>query len=59
VISAQPVQMAAGETMEYAMPPLSNNCTPTEERCFLSGPCRDVISKTISEEVVSEELVIE
>jgi hypothetical protein len=26
--------------------PLDNNWTATEERCFLRGPCRDVISRT-------------
>jgi hypothetical protein len=29
-----------------------NNCTATEERCFLCSPCRDFISRT-SEESVS------
>jgi hypothetical protein len=44
VFSAQSVPMAAHATMEYVMHSLSNNCTATEERCFLRGPCRDVIS---------------
>jgi hypothetical protein len=25
--------------MEYVLPLLSNNCTATEERCFLHGQC--------------------
>jgi hypothetical protein len=37
---------------------LSNSWTATAERCFLCGPCRDVISRTISENAVqgSDEL---
>jgi hypothetical protein len=37
----------------------SNNCTATEELCFLRGLCRDVISRTSEEAVsgVSDELV--
>jgi hypothetical protein len=44
--SAQSVPMAEHATMECVMPSLSNNCTATEKRCFLSGPFRDVISRT-------------
>jgi hypothetical protein len=51
-VSARPVQMAT-YTMEYVMPPLGNNCTATEELCFLRGRCRDAISKTVSEDLVS------
>jgi hypothetical protein len=46
VFSAQCVPMAAHATMEYAMPSLSNNCTATDEPCFLLGPFRDVKSRT-------------
>jgi hypothetical protein len=53
VFSAWSVPMAAHATMEHVMPPLSNNRTATDERCFLRGPCRDVISRTVSEESVS------
>jgi hypothetical protein len=42
VFSVQSVQIAAHATMEYVMSFLSNNCTATEERCFLRSPCRDV-----------------
>jgi hypothetical protein len=42
VFSAQSVPMATNATMEYVMPSLSNNCTKTEEWCFLLDPCRDV-----------------
>jgi hypothetical protein len=45
--------MAAAATVEYVMPPLSNNRISTEERRFLRGPCRDVTSRTVSEELVS------
>jgi hypothetical protein len=46
VFSAQSVPMATHATVEYVMPSLSNNCTATKERCFLRGPCRDLISRT-------------
>jgi hypothetical protein len=46
VFSSQSVAMAAHATMEYVMPSLSNNCTATEERCLIRGPCRNVISRT-------------
>jgi hypothetical protein len=26
-----------------------DNCTAKMERCFLCGPCRDVVSRTVSE----------
>jgi hypothetical protein len=45
VFSARSVLMNAHAKMEYAMPSLSNNCIATEERCFLCGPCRDIISR--------------
>jgi hypothetical protein len=47
VVCAQSVQMAEQATMEYVMQLLSSNYTATEERCFLRGPCWDVISKII------------
>jgi hypothetical protein len=43
---AQSVLMAGHTTVEYIMPSLSNNCTATEEWCFLHGLCQDVISRT-------------
>jgi hypothetical protein len=46
VFSVQFMSMAAHTTMEYIIPSLSNNCMATEERCFLRGPWRYVISKT-------------
>jgi hypothetical protein len=39
------------------MPQLSDNCCATEEMCFLRSPCRVVISKTVGEGLVSEEMV--
>jgi hypothetical protein len=36
--------IAEHATMEYAMPSLSYNCTATEERYFLCGPCRSYIN---------------
>jgi hypothetical protein len=39
------------------MTQITDNCSATEERCFVGGPCRDVISKTVGEELVIEELV--
>jgi hypothetical protein len=54
VFYARPVPMAAHATVEYVMPPLNNIRTTTEERCFISGPCRDVISRTVNEELVSQ-----
>jgi hypothetical protein len=48
VFSAPAVPMAAHATMEYGMPQLRNNRTATEERCFLRGLCRDVISRAVS-----------
>jgi hypothetical protein len=53
VFSAGSVPMAANATFEYVMPPLSNNRTPTKERRFLRGPCRDV-SRTVCEELASQ-----
>jgi hypothetical protein len=49
VFSALPVPMAANATMEYLMPTLINNCNVTEERRFLRDPCRDLISRTVSD----------
>jgi hypothetical protein len=46
VFSAQSMPMAAHATMVYVMPSLSNNCTATEEGCFLCCPCRGVIRRT-------------
>jgi hypothetical protein len=57
VFSVRSEPMAAHAIMEYVIPPLSNGCTATGERCFLRCPCRDVISKTVSVESVSEDLV--
>jgi hypothetical protein len=45
VFSAKSVAMVAHARMEYVMPSLSNNCTATEERCLLRGPCRDIMSR--------------
>jgi hypothetical protein len=53
VFSAQSVPMAAHATVEYVMPSLSNSCCATEERCFLRGPCRDVISRTLRSQMVT------
>jgi hypothetical protein len=36
------------------MPPLNNNHTTTEERYVLCGPCQDVITRTVSEELGSQ-----
>jgi hypothetical protein len=44
VFSVQSVPMAE-HTIEYVMPSVSNNCTATEEWCFLLGPCRYGISR--------------
>jgi hypothetical protein len=52
VFSARTMQMAAQAMMEHVMPTLSNNCTATEERCFLCGLCQVVISETVSEKLV-------
>jgi hypothetical protein len=52
--SVQSVPMAAHATMEYIMPPLSNNRNATEEQCFLCGPCQDVISRRVSEELLTQ-----
>jgi hypothetical protein len=52
VFSTRSVPMAAYATMEYVMPPLSNDRTATKERCFLRDPCRDVIRGKIYEESV-------
>jgi hypothetical protein len=57
VFSVRSVPMASHATMVWVMPLLSDNCTATEERCFLCSPCRDVISKRVCEQIVSEELV--
>jgi hypothetical protein len=46
--------MAVHATVDYVMPLLSSNHTATEVRCFLHGPCRDVINRTVSEELVGE-----
>jgi hypothetical protein len=48
VFSDQYVPMAMHATVEYVMLLLSNNCTATEERCFLRGPYRDVTAQQIS-----------
>jgi hypothetical protein len=53
VFSVRSVPMAAHATLEYITPLLSNNCTAAEKRCFLCGPCPDVISRTVSKESVS------
>jgi hypothetical protein len=39
VFSAQSVPMAAHTIVEYVIQSLSNNCTATEEQCFLRSPC--------------------
>jgi hypothetical protein len=52
VFSAQSLPMAAHAAVEYVVPLLSNSCAATEERCFLRGPCRYIISRT-SEDSVS------
>jgi hypothetical protein len=44
VFSARHLPMATHAKIWHIVPPLSNNCPATEERCFLCGPCRDVIS---------------
>jgi hypothetical protein len=49
VFSAWFVPMVAYATVKYVMQLLSNNYTATEERCFLPGPYRDVISRTVSQ----------
>jgi hypothetical protein len=54
VFSARSVPMLAHATMEYIIPSLSYNNTAIEEQCFLRGPCRDVISRTFSDESVSQ-----
>jgi hypothetical protein len=54
VFCARAMRMSADAAMEYVMLPLNNKRTAAEERCFLRDPCRDVISKTVSEELVSE-----
>jgi hypothetical protein len=51
---ARSMPMATHATMECVVPPLSSNCTATEEWCFLCGPSRDVISRTVSEELASQ-----
>jgi hypothetical protein len=51
VSSARSVPISAHATMEYVMPPLSNNRTARDERCLLRGPYRDVISRTVSEKL--------
>jgi hypothetical protein len=43
VFSAQSVPMAAHVTMDYVMASLNNNYIATEERCFLRGPCRELL----------------
>jgi hypothetical protein len=48
VFSARSVPMAAHAIMGYIMLLLSNNGTTIEERCFLRGPCRDVICRRFS-----------
>jgi hypothetical protein len=47
VFSVQSVPMAAHAPMEYVKPLRSNNCTLTEERCFLRRLCQDVISRAV------------
>jgi hypothetical protein len=51
VFSAQSMPMAVNATMEYVMPPLSNNCTAREEWCFLRGPYQNVIDRMVSDEL--------
>jgi hypothetical protein len=51
VFSARCVPMSAQAAMEYVMSSLSSSCTAADERCFLRVPCRDFISRTISESV--------
>jgi hypothetical protein len=53
VFSALSMPIAAHATVEHIVLPVSNNRNATEERCFLRGPCRDVISKPVSEESVT------
>jgi hypothetical protein len=50
VFCARSVPMLEHVTVNYVMPPLSDNRTATEERCFLRGSCRDVVSRIVSEE---------
>jgi hypothetical protein len=54
VFSVRSVPTVEHATMEYVMPPVSNNRTATKERCSLRGPCRDIISRTVNEESVSQ-----
>jgi hypothetical protein len=62
VFSARCVPMVGHTTMEYFMPPLSSICTATIEfsnnvkRCFLLGPCREILSRTVSKELVSQSM---
>jgi hypothetical protein len=51
MFSARSMPMAVN-AIGYVMLPLSNNFTATEERCFLLGPCKDVISKTVRRDLV-------
>jgi hypothetical protein len=48
VFCARSVLMAVHATIEYVIPPLSNNCTAADKRRFLRGPCLDVLSREIS-----------
>jgi hypothetical protein len=56
VFSAQFVPVAVHAMVNYITLLLSNNRTALREWCVLWDPCRNVISKTFSEEL-SEELV--
>jgi hypothetical protein len=56
VFSAWFAAMAAHATVKYIMLLLSNNRTAVGEWCVLWDLCRDVISKTVSEEL-REDLV--
>jgi hypothetical protein len=47
VFSMQSMPMAAHATMKYVMPSLSNNCTATEEQCFLCGQCQGYIMSLV------------
>jgi hypothetical protein len=47
MFSAQTLPMVAHATMEYVTPSLSNNCTITEERCFLCSPYRGYIKSLV------------
>jgi hypothetical protein len=56
VFSAWFVPLAVHAAVKYIVLLLSNNRTAVREWCVLWDLCRDVISKTVSEEL-SEDLV--